>query len=116
MEFASGRLSHCIGSKHSCVTGREAESGLATAWLNGPDQPALRSVATVTWGQFRPLKFSSTVWEYCSWLGADSPWIVSSQNVAVTLTASAFGPRKAVFAVPPPGTGVASVATCSVIV
>src|SRR5437763_5326015 len=52
-----------------------------------------------------PLKLSRTVWVYCSCVGADCPCRVSSQKVAVTETAVAFGPsappfRKAVFAVP----------------
>ena len=80
-----------------------------------------RSVAIVMCGQLRPLKFSSTVCAYCSWVGADCPWRVSSQNVAFTLAAFAFGPsavplRKAVFAVPPPGTGVLVLVTCNVVV
>src|ERR1017187_837834 len=73
------------------------------------------------WGQLRPLKFSSTTCEYCSWRGPGSPWIVSRKNVAVTCAATAFGPlaapvRKAVFAVPPPGSGASRVDTCSLVV
>src|SRR5580704_364214 len=81
----------------------------------------LRSVPIVMCGQLRVLKFSNTVCAYCNWVGAVWPWSVSSQNVAFTLTATAFGPwappfRKAVFAVPPPGTGASPVVTCSVVV
>ena len=78
-------------------------------------------VPTVTCGQLMPLKLSRTVWVYCSCVGADCPCRVSSQKVAVTETAVAFGPsappfRKAVFAVPPPGVGRSMVVTCSVVV
>ena len=49
-------------------------------------------VPTVTCGQLMPLKLSRTVWVYCSCVGADCPCRVSSQKVAVTETAVAFGP------------------------
>ncbi len=47
---------------------------------------------TVMCGQLRVLKFSSTVCEYCNWVGAVWPCSVSSQNVALTLVVTAFGP------------------------
>jgi hypothetical protein len=82
---------------------------------------ALVSVPTVTCGQLRVLKLSSTIWEYCSCVGSDWPCRVSSQKVAVAEAATAFGPcdppcRNAVFAVPPPGTEPSPVDTCKIVV
>src|SRR5438309_1947925 len=83
-----------------------------------------RSVATVTCGQERPRKLSSTFCEYWSWWKSGwpgTPFTVSIQKVETTCAASAFGPcwvpwRKAVLLVPPPGTGVAVVVTSSTVV
>src|SRR5215472_6406863 len=82
----------------------------------------LVSVATVMCGQLMPLKFSSTIWEYCSRLNSVSPATCCSQNVAATCATSAFGPslvptRKAMFDAPPPTMLLPGVVdTCSVVV
>src|SRR5450631_2068348 len=78
----------------------------------------LRSVATDTCGQLSPLKFSSTVWVYCSWRYSSPPLAgttFSIQNIAVMEAGEAFGPsvgepcKNAVPSVPPPLIGEGAV-------
>src|SRR3954452_18837378 len=79
----------------------------------------LRSVATETCGQRRPLKSSITVWVYCScrkWPGLWGFFTVSIQNVADTWLADAFATRKNVFAVPTPSSLALVASTRSTIV
>src|SRR5580693_8394592 len=72
----------------------------------------LISVATETCGQLRPLKFSSTLWEYCNcvlFLPCGSS-TVSTQKIASISTDCALGPpaapcRKAILELPPPVAG-----------